>query len=316
MTLLYWNHFFESYFLYPLTINQSEDGLRGRTVVLNGNSAAIVWPEHSALDKKVYILRYQLNNWIIEDQVVPSTAASSNLFSGGYGDSLVFRNDTLVVGAPGANYGVGRVFVYQRDANNQWVEKIILTPDDVEDVEPQIGLGYSAVFVGDNLYVGATHDDNQGIQSGSVFHYNLLGGPDCNLSGINDFCEIDCNNNLVPDDCDIDEGSSDDCNLNAIPDECDLDTGFSQDCQGNSIPDECDILGGTSTDCSGDNVPDECDPDCNNNGIADTCDVVNGTSEDCDLNGILDECTLMTQCNYLESCLPDRLHVTNYFTKV
>jgi len=30
------------------TAFDSEEGLRGRTVVLNGNSAAIVWPEHSA----------------------------------------------------------------------------------------------------------------------------------------------------------------------------------------------------------------------------------------------------------------------------
>ncbi|MCH7721630.1 MAG: hypothetical protein IH988_11700, partial [Planctomycetes bacterium] len=33
----------------------------------------------------------------------------------------------------------------------------------------------------------------------------------------------------------------------------------SLDCNGNGVPDECDIDGGTSGDCNGDHIPDECD---------------------------------------------------------
>ena len=61
---------------------------------------------------------------------------------------------------------------------------------------------------------------------------------------------VDCNNNGIPDDCDIDCdapgcmppcGGSEDCNDNAIPDECDIDSGTSRDANGNGIPDECEL---------------------------------------------------------------------------
>ncbi len=62
------------------------------------------------------------------------------------------------------------------------------------------------------------------------------------------------------------------------------------DCNDNGIPDDQDISDGTSEDCNGDGVPDECEPDCNSNGVADECDITDGTSEDCNENGVPDEC--------------------------
>ncbi|MCP4248916.1 MAG: hypothetical protein GY778_17885, partial [bacterium] len=47
-----------------------------------------------------------------------------------------------------------------------------------------------------------------------------------------------------------------DCNGNLVLDECDLSSGASDDCQPNGIPDECDIADGTSQDCPMDGVPD------------------------------------------------------------
>jgi hypothetical protein len=101
----------------------------------------------------------------------------------------------------------------------------------------------------------------------------------------------DCNANGVPDDCDIDDGTSLDCNANGIPDECDVGEGVSADCNGNDVPDECDIGDGFSEDVNGDYVPDECQ-DCNTNGVLDPNDIVDGTSADCNANGIPDECDL------------------------
>ena len=46
---------------------------------------------------------------------------------------------------------------------------------------------------------------------------------DCNDDGTGDACDpaaVDCNGNLVPDDCDIAEGTSADDNANGVPDEC------------------------------------------------------------------------------------------------
>ncbi|GEM_PF-1760313 len=52
--------------------------------------------------------------------------------------------------------------------------------------------------------------------------------------------------------------SAGDCNNNAVPDECDIASGFSPDCNANGVPDECDIAGGESLDTDNDGVPDEC----------------------------------------------------------
>jgi hypothetical protein len=51
-----------------------------------------------------------------------------------------------------------------------------------------------------------------------------------------------------------------DCNNNGLPDACDIAGGTSEDCQPNVVPDECDIAEGTSQDANEDGIPDECQP--------------------------------------------------------
>ena len=119
----------------------------------------------------------------------------------------------------------------------------------------------------------------------------------------------DCNENGVPDGCDIADGFSEDCNGNGVPDECDIPDGTIQDCNGNGVRDECDISDGTSFDCNLNGVPDECDnpdgtiQDCNENDVPDECDIAYGDSDDCDENGVPDECDI-ADCN--GNGLPDR----------
>ena len=62
------------------------------------------------------------------------------------------------------------------------------------------------------------------------------------------------------------------------------------DCNDNDVPDECDIANGTE-DCDLDGLPDECldNWDCNENGVSDLCDIQSG-SVDLNGNGLLDEC--------------------------
>ena len=141
---------------------------------------------------------------------------------------------------------------------------------------------------------------------------------DCNNNGVPDFCDLaqgalDCNNNNVLDECEIADGSSPDCNGNNIPDECeysaaadcnsngvldecDILIGISQDCNINTVPDECEIDSGSVADCNSNGVPDTCDysteTDCNANGIIDECDILLGVSEDCDGNDTPDECDI------------------------
>jgi hypothetical protein len=82
----------------------------------------------------------------------------------------------------------------------------------------------------------------------------------------------------------------DDCNENDLPDHCDIAAGRSLDCNSTSIPDECDLLEGTSDDFNQNGVPDECDPDCQPNGFPDFLDIALGQSDDCNLNSVPDDC--------------------------
>lgn len=119
---------------------------------------------------------------------------------------------------------------------------------------------------------------------------------------------IDCNQNTIPDLCDLDCeavgcmppcGTSADCNGNGVPDECE------QDCNENGVADECDIADCppddlTCRDCNANSVPDECEPDCDGDGIPDACETITDTDgdgvDDCD-----DLCPLTTPVN---ACLP------------
>ncbi|MCH7687152.1 MAG: proprotein convertase P-domain-containing protein [Planctomycetes bacterium] len=128
---------------------------------------------------------------------------------------------------------------------------------------------------------------------------------DCNGNGVPDECEMDCNGNGQPDDCDLATGISSDCNGNTVPDECEA------DCNANGVPDTCDITTHVSDDCNTDLIPDECEPDCNGNGITDECDISRGTSNDCNENRVPDECDLANatsqDCN--GNTLPDECDI-------
>ena len=86
-----------------------------------------------------------------------------------------------------------------------------------------------------------------------------------------------------------------DCNDNGVPDECDITGGTSTDCNLNSIPDECDIAGGTSDDCNLNDLPDSCEPDFDSDGTIDDCD------PDIDNDGVLNDPDV---CDYTPLSLP------------
>jgi hypothetical protein len=118
--------------------------------------------------------------------------------------------------------------------------------------------------------------------NGSTGVYRMMiDGPACPI-------DVDCDDDLIPDECELSSGAADDCDLNGVPDNCE------PDCNENAVADACDLSGGTSLDCNSNGVPDECElyphGDCNNNGVVDACDIAAGSSADADGNGKPDEC--------------------------
>jgi len=113
-----------------------------------------------------------------------------------------------------------------------------------------------------------------------------------------EFTSNDCNNNGVPDDEDIANGTSPDCTGNLVPDECEGDD------DGDGIWNPCDLcpLGDDALDADGDGVADACDQcpgfddnlDFDGDGWADDCDncpfAPNASQADADGDGIGNAC--------------------------
>lgn len=139
---------------------------------------------------------------------------------------------------------------------------------------------------------------------------------DCNQNGVPDLCDVDCDGGGCAPPC----GSSIDCNFNSVPDECE------SDCNHNGIADACDIADCPPgnlfcSDCNGNLAPDICDPDCDGDGIPNDCESASDTDadgvEDCE-----DLCLLTTppgSClppfdRVVVCCYPNGIHVEGVFT--
>ncbi len=76
--------------------------------------------------------------------------------------------------------------------------------------------------------------------------------------------------------------------------------GSSVDCNFNLLTDDCDIASGYSLDLDNSGIPDECEIDCNGNGIYDRRDIIPfGLSFDVNCDLIPDECTIVPPSNPL-----------------
>ena len=109
-------------------------------------------------------------------------------------------------------------------------------------------------------------------------------------NGTAEFNHPDCNENSVPDICEIAEGAAIDTDEDGVLDACEV------DCDDDGVPDDAEIESGLEMDCDGDGRIDSCEiaagdeTDCNGNGFLDRCDLLGDASRDCDRNRVLDAC--------------------------
>jgi len=90
---------------------------------------------------------------------------------GNFGNSLVIKNDYIVIGAEfsdanSTSKSAGAVFVFQNDGNDNITQIAKLIPDDSQE---NMRFGYSVDMNEDKIFVGSIKSINQNVQSGAVY---------------------------------------------------------------------------------------------------------------------------------------------------
>ncbi len=242
---------------------------------------------------------------------------------------LFLPNGNLLV----ASYGSRRILEYDRwsgDYLGVFNHVLYNNGQEIPVVELAIGPGgnvFAAACDGGDSWISEYDcDDGRFVRAFVDGYYSGLG----KISGLAFMpgFVIDCDKNLIPDNCDIDSNPERDANSNGTLDYCETDCnsngvwdyleliprGSLFDCDFNGIPDDCDIASGAAVDLNDNQVPDVCERygDCNSNGVRDIFDIYEGTSSDCDNDGIPDTCEddcdgngIADTCEILSNLVPD-----------
>jgi len=150
------------------------DGVRsdffGNAVSLQGDRLAIGarWADvgNDILCGAVYVFERDADgSWFLANKLVALDRDSYDSF----GASVSLDGDRLVIGATGdddSGVSSGAVYVFERGADGNWLQadKLLAFDGDVLDL-----FGTSVSLVGDRLAIGATADDDNGFNSGSVY---------------------------------------------------------------------------------------------------------------------------------------------------
>jgi len=145
--------------------------------------------------------------WSYEAKLLASDASNYDRF----GLSVGITDNTAVIGAIYA----GAAYTFHRQGT-QWIElaKLSQLPATYEAY-----FGYGVATDGTLVAVGAP-------EFASVYVFQPP--------------KADCNENDIPDLCDVRDGTSADCNHDDVPDLCTLTDGTTPDCNQSGIPDDCE----------------------------------------------------------------------------
>ncbi len=260
----------------------------GKSVSIYGDYAVVGAPGRNDETGALFVFKRTDTTWSLVDTLTSTSSATGDEL----GAAVEIYDDRIVGGAPGQGSDTGTAYVFS-NIGSQWVETYSLVADDAtagDRFGSSIALCDSWTLIGAPEALGT---------AGAAYLYGSTSF-DCNDNGIPDVCDISCTkeNPITLNGCAHDYpsprcGTQDDCNTNGIPDDCE------PDCNSNGIADSCDISSGASVDCDDNGIPDECE-DCNNNGIGDACEITAGSAMDCNSNGIPDDCEMDNDVVLLE----------------
>jgi len=144
----------------------------GASAALDDDTAVVGAPFHDhngSNSGAAYVFVRAGGVWIQEAKLLPSDGAADDEF----GNSASVDGDTIVLGAFGVNNHMGSAYVFGR-AGTVWNLQAKLTAPDGNDVD---GFGNAVAVDGDTIAIGSPWDDDNGLQSGSVFVYDRTSGP-------------------------------------------------------------------------------------------------------------------------------------------
>ncbi|MFQ5583347.1 MAG: FlgD immunoglobulin-like domain containing protein, partial [Calditrichia bacterium] len=140
----------------------------GSSVAIEGETAVAGAKDHYA-NGAVYVFGVDGNSWELEAQLTASDGSAGDMF----GASISLNGNTIVVGARfdddnGLDSGSAYVF---RKQGNSWNEEAKLTPIDGA-ADDRFGM---VAVKGGVVLVGATHDDDNGLDSGAAYVFTRNG---------------------------------------------------------------------------------------------------------------------------------------------
>ncbi len=128
-----------------LTIT-ADSGRFGQSIMLAGNMAAISAPALDGGKGAVYLFKRSGSQWTRDTMIQPSDAEARS----GFGSSVAMQGDLMVIGAVGADSGVGTAYVY-RKAGTGWTQEAKLR---LPGLDGRAGMGSSVAIKDGDVYVG------------------------------------------------------------------------------------------------------------------------------------------------------------------
>lgn len=139
----------------------------GTSISLNGDTAFIGAPNdenNGALTGSVYVFAQDVSTWTQQIKLFASDGTDGDYFGG----SISFYDDSVIIGAGGDDdngVGSGSAYIFTR-TETTWIQQSKLLPS---DGAPNNFFGDSVSLSGDTAIIGAPFDDDNGVDSGSVY---------------------------------------------------------------------------------------------------------------------------------------------------
>ena len=152
----------------------------GRAVAVDVDTIVVAAPHVKSFgsDDQGQVFVYEKNaqdKWEENAKLVPSVEIEGDLKQQ-YGQALAIDGDTIVVGSPCAHYDgiTNEVFVYTKDAKNQWQEVAVFQVDD--GVYNYGEFGWSVAIEGDIIVVGAPAVEDERVDAVFVYQRDEISG--------------------------------------------------------------------------------------------------------------------------------------------